>query len=49
VQLLGQRLSASVQLIKALGGGWNETLVPTEDQAVGERKWTDYLILPVAE
>ncbi|BBL59047.1 efflux transporter outer membrane subunit [Methylomonas koyamae] len=49
VQLLGQRLSASVQLVKALGGGWNETLLPTADQAGGERKWTDYLILPLVE
>ncbi len=49
VQLLGQQLSASVMLVKALGGGWNDTQVPTEDQADGERKWTDYLILPLAE
>jgi hypothetical protein len=40
-------LNAAVLLVKALGGGWNETLMPTEQQAAGERKWTDYLILPV--
>ena len=49
VQLQGQQLAASVLLVKALGGGWNETLLPNEDQADGERKWTDYLILPVVE
>lgn len=49
VQLLGQRLSASVQLVKALGGGWNESLVPSPEEADGDRKWTDYLILPVVE
>jgi NodT family efflux transporter outer membrane factor (OMF) lipoprotein len=49
VQLQGQQLSASVLLVKALGGGWNETLLPSEEQAGGERKWTDYLILPLVE
>ena len=47
VQLQGDRLNAAVLLVKAMGGGWNETLLPTEEQAAGERKWTDYLILPV--
>jgi NodT family efflux transporter outer membrane factor (OMF) lipoprotein len=47
VQLQGDRLNAAVLLVKALGGGWNETLMPSEEQAAGERKWTDYLILPV--
>jgi NodT family efflux transporter outer membrane factor (OMF) lipoprotein len=47
VQLQGDRLNAAVLLVKALGGGWNETLMPTEEQAAGDRKWTDYLILPV--
>ncbi|OQW70061.1 MAG: RND transporter [Proteobacteria bacterium ST_bin11] len=48
-QLLGQRLSASVLLVKALGGGWNDTQVPTADEADGDRKWTDYLILPLVD
>jgi len=47
VQLRGSRMSASVQLVKALGGGWNVAMLPGEDQAGGETKWTDYLILPV--
>jgi NodT family efflux transporter outer membrane factor (OMF) lipoprotein len=47
VQLHGERLAASVLLVKALGGGWNVAMLPNADQAVGEVKWTDYLILPV--
>ncbi|QPK64835.1 efflux transporter outer membrane subunit [Methylomonas sp. LL1] len=46
-QLQGQRFSASVQLIKALGGGWRESQLPTPEQADGETQWTDYLIFPV--
>jgi len=47
LQLQGQRLVASVDLIKALGGGWDVTMLPTPDQAGGEVKWTDFLIFPV--
>lgn len=47
VQLHGESMSASVLLIKALGGGWNVAMLPNEDQAAGEAKWTDYLIFPV--
>ncbi|MGZ4960544.1 MAG: efflux transporter outer membrane subunit, partial [Methylomonas sp.] len=47
VLLQGDQMAASVLLVKALGGGWNETMLPTKDEAAGERKWTDYLILPV--
>jgi NodT family efflux transporter outer membrane factor (OMF) lipoprotein len=47
VQLQGQRLSSAVMLVKALGGGWNVAMLPTPEQAEGEKKWTDYLILPV--
>jgi NodT family efflux transporter outer membrane factor (OMF) lipoprotein len=47
LQLEGNRLTAAVQLVKALGGGWQDGLLPTADQADGDRKWTDYLILPV--
>lgn len=49
LQLKSQQLTASVSLVKALGGGWNETLLPTEEQAAGERKWTDFLILPLVD
>jgi len=46
-QLKGEQLNASVLLVKALGGGWNERLLPTKDEADGDREWSDYLILPV--
>jgi NodT family efflux transporter outer membrane factor (OMF) lipoprotein len=36
VGILGQRLSASVALIKALGGGWKET--PAANEADGSRR-----------
>ena len=32
ITILGRRLTASVALIKALGGGWNETPVATADR-----------------
>jgi len=47
VQLLGNRLTASVGLVKALGGGWNVAMLPTPDEAGGEVKWTDFLPYPV--
>jgi len=47
VQLHSNRMSATVQLVKALGGGWNVAMLPSPDQAGGEVKWTDYLIFPV--
>jgi len=47
VQLLGDRLSASVLLVKALGGGWNVAMLPTPDEAGGEVKWTDFLPYPI--
>jgi NodT family efflux transporter outer membrane factor (OMF) lipoprotein len=46
VQLKGSRLTASVQLVTALGGGWDLKRVPNSDQIGGEIKWTDYLIIP---
>ena len=47
VQLQGERLAASVLLVKALGGGWNVAMLPSPDEAGGEVKWTDFLIFPV--
>lgn len=47
VQILGDRLEASVQLVKALGGGWNVAMLPTPDEAGGEVRWTDFLPYPV--
>lgn len=45
--LRGEQLIAAVLLVKALGGGWHDTLLPTPEEAAGERKWTDFLILPI--
>jgi outer membrane protein TolC len=47
LQLQGEQLLSSVLLIKALGGGWNESLLPSPEKATGDTKWTDYLILPL--
>jgi NodT family efflux transporter outer membrane factor (OMF) lipoprotein len=46
VQLLGTRLTSSVQLVTALGGGWNLKMMPSSDQITDEIKWTDYIIIP---
>jgi outer membrane protein TolC len=32
LQLRGRRMAAAVELIEALGGGWNETALPTAQQ-----------------
>lgn len=47
VILQGQRLSAAVLLVKALGGGWNASDLPSQDQAGGEVKWSQFLPIPV--
>jgi NodT family efflux transporter outer membrane factor (OMF) lipoprotein len=47
VTVLGQRLNYSVQLIKALGGGWDHNALPDEDAAAGDSSWTDVLPFPV--
>jgi NodT family efflux transporter outer membrane factor (OMF) lipoprotein len=47
VDLQGQRLSAAVLLVKALGGGWNTSALPTQDEAGGEVKWSQFLPIPV--
>ncbi|MEQ1622431.1 MAG: efflux transporter outer membrane subunit [Methylococcales bacterium] len=46
VKLQGSRLGASVQLITALGGGWDLNRVPNSEQIGGEIKWTDYMNIP---
>ena len=38
MNLLGQRLVASAQLITNLGGGWNESLLPSNEALRGSRK-----------
>ncbi|MGH8500424.1 MAG: hypothetical protein ACRERV_16685 [Methylococcales bacterium] len=47
VELLGQRLSAAVLLVKAVGGGWDATALPNQDQVGGETKWSQFLPIPV--
>ena len=47
VNLQGQRLSSTVLLIKALGGGWNKSDLPTKDQAGGSIKWQQFLPIPL--
>ncbi|MDD1625100.1 MAG: efflux transporter outer membrane subunit, partial [Methylococcaceae bacterium] len=47
VDLQGQRLSAAVLLVKALGGGWNTSALPNQDEVGGEIKWSQFLPIPV--
>jgi NodT family efflux transporter outer membrane factor (OMF) lipoprotein len=47
VNLQGQRLSAAVLLVKALGGGWDTSDLPTKDQAGGSIKWSQFLPVPL--
>lgn len=47
VAVLGQRLTYSVQLIKAQGGGWDNNALPDEDAAAVDGSWTDMLPFPV--
>ena len=47
VNLQGQRLSAAVLLVKALGGGWDTKELPTKEQAGGKVKWSQFLPIPL--
>ena len=47
VDLQGQRLSAAVLLVKALGGGWNSSELPSQDQVGGKVKWSQFLPVPI--
>ncbi len=47
VDLQGQRLIAAVLLVKALGGGWNVSALPSQDEVGGEVKWSQFLPIPI--
>jgi NodT family efflux transporter outer membrane factor (OMF) lipoprotein len=47
VQVLGNRMIAAAMLVKALGGGWQASALPTPEQAGGEVKWYEYFPVPV--
>ena len=49
VDLQGQRLSAAVLLIKALGGGWKSSALPSEEDISGDIKWLQFLPIPLSE
>ena len=47
VQIQGERLTAAVSLVKALGGGWDASALPGPEKAGEWGKWMDYLPFPV--
>ncbi|WP_262964594.1 efflux transporter outer membrane subunit [Methylobacter psychrophilus] len=47
VDLQGQRLSTAVLLVKALGGGWDTSKLPSQDEVGGEVKWSQFLPIPI--
>jgi len=49
VDLQGQRLSAAVLLIKALGGGWKSSALPSEEDISGDIKWLQFLPIPLSK
>jgi NodT family efflux transporter outer membrane factor (OMF) lipoprotein len=49
VQLQGARLTAAVQLATALGGGWDNSKVPSSKDMGKDIKWTDYLSIPLID
>jgi NodT family efflux transporter outer membrane factor (OMF) lipoprotein len=47
VDLQSQRMVAAVQMVKALGGGWNTAQLPSADEAGGETEWSQFLPVPM--
>jgi len=47
VTVLGERFNYAVLLVKALGGGWDNSQLPNRDAATGNSRWTDALPFPV--
>jgi outer membrane protein TolC len=38
IDILNRRLTAAVLLVKALGGGWNESLLPSKEALIGRSR-----------
>lgn len=47
VDLQSQQLQTAVLLIKALGGGWHSSELPSQDEVGGEQKWSQFLPIPL--
>lgn len=47
VNLQSLELQTAVLLIKALGGGWDSTKLPKSDEVSGERKWSQFVPIPI--
>lgn len=47
VTLKSQELQTAVLLIKSLGGGWDSSTLPNADEVGGERKWQQFLPIPI--
>ncbi|CAG1770689.1 partial Outer membrane protein OprM, partial [uncultured bacterium] len=47
VNLQSQHLQIAALLIKALGGGWDSSTLPKADEVGGERKWEQFLPIPL--
>lgn len=47
VTLQSQQLQAAVLLVKALGGGWHNSEIPSKDDIGGEPKWSQFLPIPL--
>jgi len=47
VQIQGERLTAAVGLVKALGGGFDAASLPGPEEVGGAGSWRDYLPYPV--
>lgn len=47
INLQSQQLQTAVLLIKALGGGWHTSTMPTANAVGGEAKWSQFLPIPL--
>lgn len=49
VQILSNRMVATVLLVKALGGGWEISGLPTTEEAGGKVEWYEYFPIPIEQ